>query len=152
MAHIKLALDLKTPFAHAIALPSDVSEAIEAVNVVSNEQMIDFWKRRIDTIRSTKQSIANANREWYDSTPDIIRKATGVIDIPLWSYLIRAFDMGNPLWATQFDFGFPIVCHLSQNRLYASKPISEEDISSAGSIDNLYLTANKRFFRAIPPS
>ena len=150
--HIHIAMDLGTPFSAAISLPSDVSGVIDVVKAVSNEQMVDFWQRRLGAIKSIKQSIKNENGERYESTPSVIRNATGVIDIPLWSYLIRAFDLRNPLWMSQFASGFPIVGPLSQNRLYATKSISAEVVDSAGSIDNLFIADGKRFRERAFPS
>ena len=143
--HIRRAMDLVSPFEEDIPLPNDVGETIDISKKVDVNDMPSSWKRRIDLLLLAKKSVACECKSWYNATPPSIKGATGVIDVPLWPYLIRAFGLGCHTWMAQFVFGFPIVGDSGQNRLFS--PSVDEVLTPADSPNpcELFYTAKNQF-------
>ena len=100
---------------------TDITKAISA------RYLRLFWPRRTASIKPINRAISAESKERYRKKPQIIRNATGVIGVPLWSHLIRDFGIGNHRSAAQFVFGFGDAGHLGQNRLFSAKSITPDE-------------------------
>ena len=64
-----------------------------------------------------RRNIIDVTLRWYRDTPQAIRDAAGVIDVPFRSYLICVFDLLKPQSESQFIYGFPTVGPLRRNKV-----------------------------------
>ena len=122
-----------------------MKEVIDINKKVSAVDFESFWGRRLAAVSAIKSAIIDETQAWYNESPTAIRKATWVIDVPLWSYLIRSFGITDHRWMSQFVYGFPIIGKLSQNRLFATS--SKIDVASC-TVDkprSLFRAAQERF-------
>ena len=73
-----------------------MKEVIDIDKKVSTAELESFWARRLTAFKAIKNAIIEEIKARYIESPTAIRKATWVIDVPLWSYIIRPFGIWGP--------------------------------------------------------
>ena len=122
-------------------IPGEVGDSISFIATTKPSQLRAFWKHQIKRVNRWVRQTEGIQRIWDCAAPSSISSATGKMKSVAISALMGNFDMGGSAWMSQFAFGFPLVCNLSQEGVYPRDP----SLNPAPPIDGIWAASKQRY-------